>query len=188
MKWIDKAKKNKEKNSSPICFEQNKANFKISNEGNNGDPPFFKERGEIDFDFKTPESLYIKKTEDKGFGVFSEKTIEQNEVIEVCYCISLKWGARYHGDPSIAEYAHWSQACECYDCKKNGPRGFIGLGYGSVYNCSSNIEEANANFKIDHLNKSITFYSTKKINANEEILIWLGDSYYNYWCNRKYEN
>ena len=74
---------------------------------------------------KVPNNLYVKKTEFKGYGVFSEIDIKAGDIIETCYCIKVG------PDPSeeIMDYAF------------NYPQGkllpeaelVLPLGFGCVY-------------------------------------------------------
>ena len=41
---------------------------------------------------KVPNNLYVKWTDEKGYGVFTDKFIKKGEIIETCYCIKV-------GDP-----------------------------------------------------------------------------------------
>ena len=52
---------------------------------------------------KVPNNLYVKWTDEKGYGVFTDTLIKKDELIETCYCIktsSPKWQA----SPALMDY------------------------------------------------------------------------------------
>jgi len=139
------------------------------------------------FNFFAPPHLYLKFTEQKGFGVFTKKAIKEGSVIETCYSIVLNWRQMYQRDQSITRYAYWHN-CPCTDCEKHGSLGMIPLGYGCIYNSAESEKEKNATFHINANAKLITFTAVKNIKPDEEILTWWGENYFNSFCKPKKSN
>lgn len=133
------------------------------------------------------EHLEVKQTENKGLGVFAKKEIKQNEIIEICHCITLDWRTKYTKDPQIYRYAVAIYGCDCIECKNHGQQLLIALGYGSIYNCYEFEEQNNAKYLIgvDDERHYIAFYATRNILNGEEIMAYLGDKYYRHWCKIK---
>jgi SET domain-containing protein len=129
------------------------------------------------------DHLEIKESPGKGMGVFALRDIAEGDVIEYCHAIVLDWRRKYIGESQIRRYAYWS-GCPCDDCKKHGDRAVIPLGYGCIYNSAEKQEEANAANHI-HVNDSLQVFTAKRpIAAGEEILVWYGQGYLDYWCPR----
>jgi hypothetical protein len=130
-----------------------------------------------------PDFLYIAKNPTKpDYGVFSKTRIEAGQLIEVAYAFPLHWRQRYQSEPAIFQYSHWAAACKCQKCVEDGPQGYIGTGFSSVYNCPNTPDEANASLFVNSANKTLLVSSIKTILPDEEVLIWFGESYYNKWC------
>jgi len=129
------------------------------------------------------DHLEIKESPGKGLGVFARRDIAEGEVIEYCHAIVLDWKKKYIGDAQIRRYAWWS-GCSCEDCRKHGDRALIALGYGAIYNSADKEEEANAANHI-HTNDSLLVFTAKRpIKAGEEILVWYGQAYLDFWCRK----
>lgn len=125
--------------------------------------------------------LEVKESPGKGLGVFALQDIAEGEVIEYCHSIVLDWRKKYIGDAQIRRYAWWS-GCPCDECKAHGDNAVIALGYGAIYNSAEREEEANA-ANHTHANEAlIVFVAKRPIAAGEEILVWYGQGYLDYWC------
>ena len=122
---------------------------------------------------KVPNNLYVKWTDEKGYGVFTDTLIKKDELIETCYCIktsSPKWQA----SPALMDYLF------------NYPKGnFIGgkdmehvlpLGFGSIYNHDDD------NNAMWYNNKNIPFHfdfiALRDIQPGEEICTYYGKDYW----------
>jgi hypothetical protein len=126
------------------------------------------------------DHLEIKESQGKGMGVFARRDIAEGEVVEYCHAIVLEWKRKYIGDSQIRRYAYWG-SCSCEDCKEHGDRAIIALGYGSIYNSSN--EEGGANiYPSVHVGESLVVFTAKRmISAGDEILVWYGQGYLDYW-------
>jgi len=106
--------------------------------------------------------LYISQTQDRGRGVFTAHEVNEGDMIEICPVILipptqlalLNQTALYH------YYFLWptEQNMSC-----------IALGYGSLYNHSSGVPNAEVTFDLDE--ETILITATRTIDAGEEILI-----------------
>lgn len=122
-------------------------------------------------------NIYIKKIDPKGIGVFANKDIKTGEVIEYCHCLPIEIPGRWMNDKGIKNYSYWS-----------GERGFIALGFGSIYNSAERDHLKNAGYFIFEDDNLIVYVAQKDIKKDEEILTWFGDGFYNYWCMPKNKN
>lgn len=115
--------------------------------------------------------LYIKDTQSKGVGVFTNKNIYKGEVIEYCHCLPIEMPKKWMNDKGIKNYSYW-----------HGENGLIALGFGSIYNSAEREHLKNANYFIFKEDRLIVYVAQKDIEKDEEILTWFGDGFYNYWC------
>lgn len=101
--------------------------------------------------------ITIRGSDGKGRGVFATKEIKKGEVIEISPIIILEFSdfidTRWN---LLFEYYFWMDDYVV-----------LALGYASLYNHS---KEPNCEYKINRVEKSITFTATKKILKEEEIL------------------
>jgi SET domain-containing protein len=116
-------------------------------------------------------SLYIDKTSEKGRGVFTNKTIDANTVIEISPVIVMSADERILLDKTllhdyIFEWGHDSKQC----C--------MALGYIAVYNHSY---ESNCEYEMDFEKDVIRIKTIRKIEAGEELFI----NYNGDWNNSK---
>jgi hypothetical protein len=116
-----------------------------------------------------PKKIHIDKSPIHGLGVFATIDIENGELIEECPVLTLPINKGEITSLLIDYRFNWPQGLE-YEEQ------VIGLGYASLYNHS---ESANAYWISDIDKKTFKFFSNRKINQGEEILIWYGDM--NYW-------
>lgn len=116
-------------------------------------------------------NLYIKNTETKGLGVFTNRDIEEGEVIEYCHCIPIEFPLAWMRDRGIKKYAYWEK-----------DHGVIALGYGSIYNSAERETLRNAGYFVFYEDQLIVFVAQRKIKKDEEILTWWGEGYFSHWC------
>lgn len=117
-----------------------------------------------------PSKIYISKSPIHGYGVFSNETINQGEVIEECpiFDLQIQYG---HTSPVFIDYRfNWPQGT--HDWKKQ----VVAWGYGSLYNHSN---EPNAQWRSNLEKETFEFFAIKDIKPNEEILVYYGDI--SYW-------
>ena len=132
----------------------------------------------------TNDHLRVRESFGKGLGVFANKKIIKNEVIEYCHALTMSWKRKYIHDSSIIKFAYWNN-CQCKDCQTHGNTGMILFGNGSVYNSADSDETKNASFKIYPNLDLVIFTAEKDIDEGEEILVWWGQNYFNSWCKPK---
>lgn len=116
--------------------------------------------------------LYIKQADHKGLGVFTSKDIKAGEVIEYCHCLPIETPGKWIVDKGIKNYSYWSS-----------DKGFVALGFGSIYNSAERNHLKNASYFIFEEDRLIVYVAQKNIKKDEEILTWFGDGFYDYWCN-----
>ena len=105
--------------------------------------------------------LYIKETEGKGRGVFTDEPIKKGEIIEICPMLVLPAEDRKHIDKTkiYDYYFMWGD-----DHKKSA----IALGYGSLFNHS---KTANADYESNYEEEEMYISAYKNIKAGEEVTI-----------------
>lgn len=112
--------------------------------------------------------IVVKKSSIAGRGVFANKDIKKDEVIEVCPTI------KFNTD-SISDS---SELMNYYFDTSSDKTGILLLGYGSLYNHSSN---NNADYYVnDSESNEDTFIiiSKRKIKKGEEITINYSDDWF----------
>ena len=102
--------------------------------------------------------IYVDDSYIHGRGVFASEFIKAGEILEECHFLELENGLQY---PEILHRHFFSW-----------PKGADGklaicLGYGSIFNHSDN--ESNADWQTDTLKNKIIFFTTRNIEAGEEI-------------------
>ena len=104
--------------------------------------------------------LYILEN-NKGRGVYTSKDISPGDLIEICYVVKIPEAELSLVNSTVLYeyYFEWSE---------KGYGACIALGFGSIYNHSSN---PNAETFTDFDDNTIKFYCTKKIPSSSEILI-----------------
>lgn len=106
-------------------------------------------------------SIYIKNTENKGRGVFTDSLIYIGDIIESSPVIVFE----------KADWVHIAKTdinCYCFYWGEGLSEGAIALGYGSLFNHSY---KPNAIFMRRIKEKFIDFIAVKDINEGEEITI-----------------
>ncbi len=113
---------------------------------------------------KIPNNLYVKWTDEKGYGVFTDKFIKKGDIIETCYCIKT-------GDPisnNLRDYVFNYP-------KANSTEHVLPLGFGCIYNHDENY---NAMWFDNPTPYHFDFIAQKNIEIDEEICTYYGE---NYW-------
>ena len=105
--------------------------------------------------------LFISESEERGRGVFTGHPLSPEDIIEVCPLILLeaKDVSKVH-ETVLHDYYFVYPAAEGMAC--------IALGYGSLYNHSSN-PNADVDFDLDQ--QQIQIRCLRPIAAGEEVLI-----------------
>jgi len=112
--------------------------------------------------------IYVADSSIHGHGVFTDKDISQDDVIELCPYL-------------VADKDDFSDTCILHNYMFYSPYEddedfLIPLGLGMIYNHS---DTPNAEWTIDDDNENyITFFATKDIKAGEEILHDYGTPYW----------
>ncbi|MGG9960535.1 SET domain-containing protein-lysine N-methyltransferase [Ferruginibacter sp. SUN106] len=107
------------------------------------------------------KELFIQKVKNKGRGVFCNRPINRDEVIEVCPVLALP--AKDY-DTLVA-----SQLVDYFfNFNKEESTLALALGFGSLYNHAVN---SNAAYVLDRETKQITFFALEDIPAGKEICI-----------------
>lgn len=103
--------------------------------------------------------LYTKKTELRGWGVFTHKSLEAGEVIEVSPVVVMSADDRVMLDQTMLyNYIfEWEEGKCC-----------LGMGYISVYNHSY---QSNCEYFQDYEDDTILIRTTRAIQADEELFI-----------------
>ena len=113
---------------------------------------------------KIPNNLYIKWTDKKGYGVFTDKFINEGDIIETCYCIKANNPISNSLHDYIFSYP-----------KINSVEHVLPLGFGCIYNHDEN---HNAMWFDSLTPYHFDFVAQKNINVGNEICTYYGD---NYW-------
>lgn len=121
-------------------------------------------------------SVYIKKSEIHGLGVFAAKHFKLGDKIETFPLMPLSFRTNYQGDPMIYNYSFVNYMCHCEECKKHGYVIYLPMGYGNLYNHQ---EKQQVNAKVNTYFDS--FYAEvialKEIEKYSEIYIDYGLRY-----------
>lgn len=103
--------------------------------------------------------VQVKKSKLHGYGVFANKTIRKNEIIEECYIIMCTGK-----DRKLEDYY--------FDVKNKYA---LFTGYGIIYNHS---DEPNAKYRINAKRLLTTIIANKTIHKGEEIFISYGEEWF----------
>ncbi len=105
--------------------------------------------------------LYIAKAGKKGKGVFTEKAIPANTIVEVSPVIVLNEKDRKQIEKTKLFYYifEWGD-----DIKQ----GIVALGYVSMYNHTT---PSNCEYEMDYKEETITIKTIRAIKAGEELTI-----------------
>ncbi len=110
--------------------------------------------------------LIIMEDSVKGRGVYTTIELNKGDLIEICPIIKFPQGQLEHIDKSVLfdYYFLWEE---------DGYQGCVALGYGSIYNHSS---EPNAIVIFDYTDSTIKIECSQKVNIGDELLIdYTGD-------------
>jgi hypothetical protein len=121
-------------------------------------------------------NLYVKDVKNKGLGVFSTNDIKKGEVVEYCHSIPIETPRQWMRDAGITKYCYWSN-----------DMGMMPLGFGPIYNSADKEFLKNTQYFLFPEDMLIVFVAQKNISANEEILVWWGEDYYNNWCEKNHQ-
>ena len=101
--------------------------------------------------------IYVDDSRVHGRGVFASERIKKGEILEECHYIELPQGFDYPQE--IRSHL--------FSFPKGSDGLVICLGYGSIFNHSS--EGQNANWETSFSEKKFIFFSTREILPGEEI-------------------
>lgn len=104
-------------------------------------------------------SLYIAASPRGGRGVFTAEAIEPGSIIEISPVVVLSGE-----DLTLIHKTHLHD----YYFLWAGGRCAIALGYGSLYNHAT---EANADYRMNYDDETISFFCVNPIAAGEEITV-----------------
>lgn len=140
--------------------------------------PFFTQPDFPSFRFPCPVGLEIKTStiEDTGDGVFTNRDIEEGEIIERVRTLPLADRRRYQNDQVLLDYL-LVDPCSCKECSIHGPIVRIIMGFGSFYN-HQNPPNQNCEWIVFSTFNFLDIVAIKNIKAGEELFLSYGDSYF----------
>lgn len=103
--------------------------------------------------------IVVQKSNLHGYGVYAEKNIKKDELIEECYIIISKGG---------------DKILEDFYFDANGKYAIF-TGFGIIYNHS---EEPNADYKLNIKQRYVSIKATEPIRKGEEIFISYGEEWF----------
>ena len=117
----------------------------------------------MDLEIIPPKKIKVINIPGKGRGVVATEKIKAGEIIEVCPVILLS-------DKETDFIDNHSDILKFYYLEKTVyKKCCIMLGYGSIYNHSSN-PNADVDYNEEKLDDKLTFFALKDINAGDEIV------------------
>lgn len=102
----------------------------------------------------------VRKTPNKGRGVFALRDFKKGEIVESCPVINITPKERKQLEKTIFNFYIYPW--------RSTRSGSLALGYGSIYNHSF---EPNADWKQNFKTNSMVYRAIKPIKKGEEILI-----------------
>lgn len=126
-------------------------------------------------DFFVPDKIILGKSSVHNRGVFANKDISMDEIVERCPMIPLGFRSRYHSDPQIYRYLYSQPTCPCQECKNHGFIFYMVLGYGMMYNHQ---DDANTTWKFDWNNLIADVIANRDIKQGSEIFVDYGSKYF----------
>jgi hypothetical protein len=114
--------------------------------------------------------LETRLIDEKQWGVFPIKNINQFDCIEYARGLQLGHKSKYHNDPVILERAK-PYVCYCQDCQIHGNSLFLPAGNMINYRYMINPNNANADSFFIHDKNLFIVYALKPIKKDEEILL-----------------
>lgn len=104
--------------------------------------------------------IKVRRTKNKGRGVFALKDFKEGEIIEKCPIINITAKERKHCEKTVLNYYIYPW--------RSTRSGSIVLGYGSIYNHSFN---PNADWKQNFKEEKMTYRALKEIQKGDEITV-----------------
>jgi SET domain-containing protein len=106
-------------------------------------------------------NIIVKKSGDRGRGVYADENISKGAVIEVCPVVIIPKAelSIIHKTVLHDYYFLWGEDLD---------QAAIALGYGSVYNHDS---DPNADYILDFTNDTIEFVALRDIAKGDEITV-----------------
>jgi SET domain-containing protein len=108
------------------------------------------------------KELYIKKSPIHGYGVFAGEDIAEGDIIEEAYTLMIQ-----SDFDDLRDY--------CFSHAKGSKEWELPLGYGGIYNHSS---DPNASHEFSAETHLMTFKARRKIKRGEEIYISYGPEWF----------
>ncbi len=115
------------------------------------------------------KKIYVSKSKIHGLGVFALEEIEEGEIFEVCPLVDIEIPQGESSSCLLNYRFNWPQG-DVWEKQT------VALGFGSLYNHSGT---PNAYWRSNLDDFTFEFFAIKKINPDEEILIYYGDE--SYW-------
>ncbi len=106
------------------------------------------------------KTVAVKRTKERGRGVFALKDFKSGEIIESCPVINVTPSERKHLEKTIFDFYLYPW--------RSTQSGSLALGYGSLYNHSFT---PNADWKQNFKTNSMVYRAIKPIKKGEEILV-----------------
>jgi hypothetical protein len=140
--------------------------------------PFFTQPDFPSFRFPCPVGLEIKTStiENAGNGVFTNRDIEEGEIIERVKTLPLADRRRYQHDQVIRDYI-LTDTCSCKECSVHGPVVRMMMGFGSFYN-HQDPPNQNCKWIVSNPFNFLDFVAIKNIKAGEELFTNYGENYF----------
>jgi SET domain-containing protein len=107
------------------------------------------------------DAVYVANSKAKGRGVYTNKALEANMVIEIAAVIVMSAQDRKLLDQTLLHDYIFEWGIQKNQC-------CMALGYVSLYNHSYN---SNCTYDMDFKKKTITITTTRKIKKGEELFI-----------------
>lgn len=114
--------------------------------------------------------IYISKSPIHGYGVFADRDILKDEIIEETPILDLGITKGESTGLMIDYRFNWPQGSG-----GNWEKQVLAWGYGSLYNHS---EEPNAYWRSNLERGTFEFVANRNIEAGEEIFVWYGNVEY----------
>ena len=106
------------------------------------------------------KTIEVKRTANKGRGVFALKDFKEGEIIEKCPIINITPEERKHCEKTVLNFYIYPW--------RSTRSGSVVLGYGSIYNHSF---DPNADWKQNFKEENMIYRALKDIKKEEEILV-----------------
>lgn len=120
--------------------------------------------------------VYIDKSEHHPRGVFAKKPFSKDETIEIFPITPIQFRTKYQFDKGVLNYAFINDSCQCQECMKHGYVLYLPMGYGGIYNYSSQ-EKHNAKIVLFYESFFAKVIATKDISIDTEIITNFSDTY-----------